>query len=284
MPTKTRDTRASHEVARVKPYRVLLVDADPQHNLTTFVGDPNAKINLADVLLDPSLVRTAIQRSRAGGADILNGAREIAIAQDDLKIRHKTPYTVLRKILDTIRDDYDFIFVDCARTMDLMSVSALAAATEILSPIDCDPMAVGGLGQIRTSLAELAELDLLRGTPPIRVVLTKYPGGKEQPVVVRETIQYVRDLDVPVLKSVIRYSEQSRGAWPQQQTMFVLYPRSITSQDYWALRNEFVATIGPGPHTIIVALEKGGVMKTYTVAHLAHALTLDAPPSAGSAA
>ncbi len=284
MPVTTSGSGGSSETRAVPapPHRVLLVDADPQHNLTTWVGDPEADVTLADVLLDPTRVREAITPSRAGGAHILNGSREVASAQIDLQIRHKAPYTVFRKVLDSVRDDYDYIFVDCARTMDLMSVSALAAATQVLSPIDCDPMAVAGLGLIRTSLAELGELDLLRTEPQLRVVLTKYPGGKKQPRVVRETVEYVRSLDVPIMDSVVRFSEQSREAWPNQATMFSLYPRSITANDYWRVKDELVSTLGPGHHVIIVCLEKGGVMKTYSVAHLAHALTIASPTLGGA--
>ncbi len=266
------------------PYRVLLVDADPQHDLTTWIGDPNAAVTLADVLLDPTLVRSAIVPSRAGGAHIINGSREVAAVQNELKERHKSPYTVLRKIIESVRNDYDFVFIDTARTMDLLSVSAIAAATEILSPIDCDPMAVKGLGLIRQSLSELEEAELLRTRPTIRVLLTKYPGGKTQPAVVRDTVEYVRELDVPVFKTVIRFSEQSRGAFPQSETVFTLFPRSITAEDYRTLRGELLSTLGEGPHIVVVSIEKGGVMKTSTVASLGHALSTPVEAVTGGAA
>lgn len=266
------------------PYRVLLVDADPQHDLTTWIGDTTAAVTLADVLLDPTCVRSAIVPSRAGGAHIINGSREVAAVQNELKERHKSPYTVLRKVIDLVRSDYDFIFIDTARTMDLLSVSAIAAATEILSPIDCDPMAVKGLGLIRQSLSELEEAELLRARPTIRVLLTKYPGGKTQPAVVRDTVEYVRDLDVPVFNTAIRFSEQSRGAFPQGQTVFTLFPRSITADDYRALRAEFLSTLGAGPHIVVVSIEKGGVMKTSTVASLGHVLSMAVEPVAGGVA
>lgn len=252
---------------------MLLVDADPQHDLTTFVGNAQAELTLADVLLEPSRVREAIEPSRAGGAYIINGSREVALAGDELKTRHKSPYTVLRKMLDTVRDDYDFIFIDTPRTMDLLSVSAIAAATDIISPIDCDPMAVKGLGLIRQSVNELDEADLLRQRPTHRVLLTKYPGGKAQPAVVRETVEYVRTLDVPVFETCIRFSQEARGAFPQQQTVFTLFPKSIAAADYRALAKELFRIIGDGRRTIAFSIEKGGVMKTTSAASLAHAIT-----------
>ena len=257
----------------LSPFRVLLVDADPQYNLTTFVGHEESPTMLADVLLAPDKICEAITRSRAGLADIINGSRETAAVQDELKARHKSPYIALRRILDTVRDDYDFIFIDTARTMDLMSVSALAAADEILVPIDCDPMAVKGLGLIRQSLQELGDAELLRTQPKIRILLTKYPGRKPTPRGVRETVEYVRSLGLSTYETVIRYSEQGREAFPQAQTMLDLFPKSNPAQDYRQLAREFTSTLREGPLTLVACIEKGGTMKTTTIATLGHALT-----------
>lgn len=259
------------------PRRVLLVDTDPQHNLTTFVGDPEHAITLADVLLEPARVREAITQSRAGSAHILNGSREIAAVQNEIKDRHKSPYTVLRRMLAAVRDEYDYIFIDTARTMDLFSVNALAASNEILVPIDCDPMAVAGLGLIRESLQELEEAELVQKQPAIRVLLTKYPGGKIQPAGVRESVEYVRGLGLPLYNTCIRYSEQARTAFPQGRTTLDLYPKSNPAHDYRMLASELIARFGDGPVTITAAIEKGGTLKTTTIATLGHALSLGEP-------
>jgi chromosome partitioning protein len=231
--------------AKGERYRVLLVDTDPQHNLTTFVGNEQAEVMLSDVLLDPSRIREAIQPSRAGTAFILNGAADTATAIEQLKAKHKSPYSVLSQILDLVKDEYDFILIDTARTMDLMSASALGACTEIISPIDCDPMAVKGLGQIREQVEDLGNNRLLRvKNPPLHVLLTKYPGGKEAPAVVRDTVAHVREhAGVAVFESTIRLSQQARGAFPLGQTMIDLYPNSITALDYVALAREVVQNV-----------------------------------------
>jgi len=72
----------------------------------------------------------------------------------------------LRRMLRQVTDHYDYVFIDCARRIDIMSINALAAATDVIAPIDGDPMAVAGLGQIRQSLLELAEAEVISASAP----------------------------------------------------------------------------------------------------------------------
>jgi chromosome partitioning protein len=217
--------------------RVLLIDLDPQHNLTAYVGDPEAPIVLADVLRKPDLLDAAISASSAGTAQILNGSRDTALVADEIKMQSKAPSVHLRRLLQRVTDRYDYVFVDCARTIDLMSINALAAATEVIAPIDGEPMAVAGLGQIRQSLIELAEAEVINlPPPPIHVLLTKYDP---KPKATQETIAYVRaQIDVPIYETVIRYSRHAIGSFPTQMTVLDFAPKSSVSNDYIALAEE----------------------------------------------
>ena len=218
--------------------RVLLVDVDPQHNLTSYVGDPRATITLADVLRKPDLLRSAITASSAGSADILNGSRDTALVSDEIKMQSKAPSIQLRRMLRQVTDHYDYVFIDCARTIDIMSINALAAATDVIAPIDGEPMAVAGLGQIRQSLLELAEAEVISASAPprIRVLLTKYDS---KPKATQETIAYVREeVDVAFYESVIRYSRHVIGTFAIHTTVINAAPKSSVAQDYIALAEE----------------------------------------------
>lgn len=217
--------------------RVLMIDVDPQHNLTSYIGDSEARYVLADVLRKPDLLEDAIEGSSAGKADILNGSRETALVADEIKMQSKAPSVHLRRLVQRVANRYDYVFIDCARTIDLMSINALAAATAIIAPIDGEPMAVAGLGQIRQSLLDLVEAEVIRlPAPPIRVLLTKYDP---KPKATQETIAYVREqIDVPIYESVIRYSRHAIGSFPTQMTVLDTAPKSSVSQDYMALAAE----------------------------------------------
>ena len=150
--------------------RVLLVDVDPQGNLTSGVGQKDvastsqtiySALTTAGATRDarPFVIPTAIDRLKLIPADRhLTGAEIEMVALDAREER-------LRELLRSIRDDYDYIFIDCPPSLGLLTLNALVAADAVLIPLHCEYFALEGLAElvstmrrVRTSLNP--ELDI----------------------------------------------------------------------------------------------------------------------------
>ena len=126
--------------------RVLLVDLDPQGNATMGSGvDKRAATRTVyHVLLGLGEVATIRTRSKSGGYDLVPANRELAGAEVELvELPHRE--TRLRTALEMVRDDYDYIFVDCPPSLSLLTVNGLVAAQEVIIPMQCEYYALEGL-------------------------------------------------------------------------------------------------------------------------------------------
>jgi len=133
--------------------RVLLVDVDPQGNLTSGVGQkghasPAGTIYNALTTVDPTtdahpfLIATAIDGMKLIPADRqLTGAEIELVTLDGRDER-------LRKLLASIRDDFDYIFIDCPPSLGLLTLNALVAADAVLIPLHCEYFALEGLADL----------------------------------------------------------------------------------------------------------------------------------------
>src|SRR5690554_3054013 len=128
---------------------VLLIDLDPQGNATMGSGvDKNAvQANLYEVLLDTASVKDARVRSTSGNYDVLPANRELSGAEIDL-VQMDQRETRLRQAIDTVRDEYDFILIDCPPTLSLLTLNGLVSATGVIIPMQCEYFALEGLSDL----------------------------------------------------------------------------------------------------------------------------------------
>ncbi len=140
--------------------KVLLVDNDPQGNASSGVGlfnKRNIKNSTYSVIMEPSSVRDAIQHTEFDNLDIMPSNINLAGAEIeliDMDARHRR----LKDALDTIRDEYDYIFIDCPPTLGLLTVNALVAADGIIIPMQCEYFALEGLAQLSVSIKKVKQL------------------------------------------------------------------------------------------------------------------------------
>ncbi|WP_417277281.1 ParA family protein [Castellaniella sp.] len=129
--------------------RVLLVDLDPQGNATMGSGiDKNtADINLYQVLIGEATVVQARLRSETGQYDVLPSNRELSGAEIDLVgMEHRE--SQLKRALDQVAEDYDFILIDCPPTLSLLTLNGLAGAHGVIIPMQCEYFALEGLSDL----------------------------------------------------------------------------------------------------------------------------------------
>ncbi|HEX8098702.1 MAG TPA: AAA family ATPase [Actinomycetota bacterium] len=130
-------------------YAVLLVDLDPQGNASTGAGVPheNRGPSIYQVLTAGIDVRDAIVRTEVDGMHAIPSTIDLAGAEIEL-VSQFSRESRLAKALESLRDEYDYIFLDCPPSLGLLTVNALTAADELLVPIQCEYYALEGLGQL----------------------------------------------------------------------------------------------------------------------------------------
>ena len=154
--------------------RVLLVDIDPQGNAGSGLGlvPDEAEPTLYEVLVDNFPIEQAIHRELLPGLDVLPSGQKLSGAEVEL-VGVMARETKLRQALSTIRDQYDYIFIDCPPSLGLLTVNTLTAADSVLIPLQCEYYALEGLTQLIRTI-QLVQENL---NPALRiegVLLTMY--------------------------------------------------------------------------------------------------------------
>jgi chromosome partitioning protein len=157
-------------------YRVLVIDLDPQGNATTGLGIEarNFDTSVYDVLLHDVPLEDCIEPTSIKNLFVAPATIDLAGAEIELVPAFARELR-LRKAVEPVRDDFAYIFIDCPPSLGLITVNGLAAASEVLVPIQCEYYALEGLGQL------LRNVELVRGNlnPSLvvtAIVLTMYDG------------------------------------------------------------------------------------------------------------
>jgi chromosome partitioning protein len=129
--------------------KVLLVDFDPQANATSGLGVASRELELSiyQCILGERDAREAIKRDVCEGLDLLPANRNLTGAEIEL-IQMEGREFKLRNSLISVNIDYDYIIIDCPPSLGLLTINALAAASTVLLPIQCEYYALEGLGQL----------------------------------------------------------------------------------------------------------------------------------------
>ncbi len=132
-----------------KGKRILIIDIDPQGNTTSGFGiNKNEEENtIYELLLDDCTINEATLKNVRDNIDIIPSNVNLAAAEIELiGVEHKE--FILREALDFVRDDYDFIFLDCPPSLNVLTVNAMVASDSVLVPIQCEYYALEGLSQL----------------------------------------------------------------------------------------------------------------------------------------
>jgi chromosome partitioning protein len=157
-------------------YRVLIVDLDPQANATTGVGiDARSfELSMYDVLMRDAKMEDTVEPTSMKNLFIAPATIDLAGAEIEL-VPTFSRELKLRRALESIAGDFDYTLVDCPPSLGLITVNGLAAADEVLVPIQCEYYALEGLGQLLRNV-ELVKNNLNEGLKLTTIVLTMYDG------------------------------------------------------------------------------------------------------------
>lgn len=186
-------------------HRVLLCDCDPQGNTTSGVGVSKKGIRVSsyDILIGRVCTDEAIIRTEFKNLDLLPSNMNLAGAEFEL-VDADEREARLRKALDQVRDDYDYIIVDCPPSLGILTINTLTAADGVVIPMQCEYYSLEGLSQLLLSIRQVKT----RWNPRLDItgiLLTMYNGRLNLTMqVVAELKKYYANklFSTPVQRSV----------------------------------------------------------------------------------
>ncbi|HEX4979214.1 MAG TPA: AAA family ATPase [Acidimicrobiales bacterium] len=155
-------------------FRVLVVDLDPQGNATTGLGvnSRNLDASIYDVILHDVPLDDCIEPTSLRNLFVAPATIDLAGAEIELVPAFSREQRLKRALAD-VKEDYDFVLVDCPPSLGLLTVNALSAASEVLVPIQCEYYALEGLGQLLRNI-NLVQSNLNPDLELSAIVLTMY--------------------------------------------------------------------------------------------------------------
>lgn len=158
----------------VLEHKTLLIDADPQANSTSGVGlDPRqVKVGIYECLMDESNISKAILQTETPNLSII--ASDIDLVGAELELVDQTNRNQkLKSVLATIKDNFDFIIIDCSPSLGLITLNALTAANSIIIPVQCEYFALEGMGKLLHTI-KLVQTEMNEDLEIEGILLTMY--------------------------------------------------------------------------------------------------------------
>lgn len=192
-----------------KGKKVLMIDMDPQGNATSGLGLAKSKIKktVYDVIIGKCDIKEAIIKTKFSNLSVVPATIDLAGAELELHgLDSETNFTKIA--LDSIKDDYDYIFIDCPPSLGMLTVEALSISDGVVIPMQCEFYSLEGMSQLFNTVKKIKQLY----NPDLRVVgilLTMYNGRLTLTnQVVAELKKYYEDalFKVPISRTV-RISE-----------------------------------------------------------------------------
>ena len=217
--------------------KVLLIDADPQGNATSGVGaSKNVEKSTYDIIINQEEVKNVVQKSSVENLDVcasninLAGAEVQLVSQ--LSREHK-----LKEALDKVKEDYDYIIIDCPPSLGLVTLNALTASDTVLVPIQCEYYALEGLGQLMSTI-DLVQRHLNKDLEVEGVVLTMYDARTNLSMqVIDEVKKYFKD---KVYQSIIPRNVKLSEAPSYGMPITEYDPKSKGAKMYEKFTKEFL--------------------------------------------
>ena len=216
--------------------KVLLVDVDPQANATSGLGIHSQELSTYELVLSDTDVEDVLTKTNVPYLSLIPSHIRLVGAEIELVEISNREY-LLRKVLHQIKDNYDYIFIDCPPSLGLLTLNALTAADSVLIPIQCEYYALEGLSQLLNTI-HLVQKNLNKQLSIEGVLLTMYDNRLNLcNQVAAEVREYFKD---KVYKTVINRNVRL-GEAPSFGKPIIMYDATSTgTQNYVSLAEEFL--------------------------------------------
>jgi chromosome partitioning protein len=219
--------------------KVLLVDIDPQGNATSGMGVEKADVNqcVYNVLVDDVDVKQVILPTSEENFDIIPATIQLAGAEIEL-VPTISREVRLKRALDTIKNQYDYILIDCPPSLGLLTLNSLTASDSIIIPVQCEYYALEGLSQL-LSTVRLVQKHLNKNLAIEGVLLTMLDARTNLGLqVIEEVKKYFQDR---VYKSIIPRNVRLSEAPSHGKPIITYDPKSRGAEVYLELAKEVIA-------------------------------------------
>lgn len=158
----------------VLEYKTLLIDADPQANSTTGVGFDLQNINhsLYDCMVNNASAQDVILKTDIPNLDLIPSHIDLVGAEIEM-INYPNREMVLKSLIQTVKDAYDFIVIDCSPSLGLITVNAITASDSVIVPVQCEFFALEGLGKLLNTI-KIVQSRLNTGLVIEGILMTMY--------------------------------------------------------------------------------------------------------------
>ena len=228
--------------------KVLLIDADPQGSLTVALGNPNP--DLISVTLTDLMMKVMQDEPVPPGEGILHHSEGVDLIPANITlagteaalVNAMSRETVLKQVLDAIKKDYDFILLDCMPSLGMLTINALAAADQVIIPVQANYLSAKGLEQLLNTISKVHR----QINPKLKIegiLLTMVDGHTNN---AKEISQLIRDTyggKIRVYETEIPRSVRAAEISAEGKSIFAHDPKGKVAESYQELTKEVMKNV-----------------------------------------
>lgn len=218
--------------------KVLLIDADPQANASSGVGVDVESIDLStyDLLVNEAEAKSAVIETDTPNLFIIPSHINLVGAELELVSRFQREF-ILKNAIASIKEDFDFIFIDCLPSLGLVTINALSAADSVLIPVQCEFFALEGLGKLMNTIS-IVNKQLNPNLEVEGILLSMYDRRLR---LANEVVGQVREYFKDIVFDTIIHRNSKIGEAPNLHVPVLLYDAaSKGSINFLNLAKEFL--------------------------------------------
>ncbi len=229
----------------VLEHKTLLIDADPQANATSGVGfDPKTvKTSIYECIIDDVNPNHILLNTATPHLDLIPAHIDLVGAEIEI-INLPNRERMMRKVIEKVKDDYDFVLIDCSPSLGLITVNALTAADSVIIPVQCEYFALEGLGKLLNTI-KIVQSRLNTSLEMEGILLTMYDNRlRLSNQVVDEVRNHFQDM---VFETIIHRNTKLGEAPSFGETIIMHDAQSRGATNYLNLAHEILRKNGLSP-------------------------------------